>query len=252
MQPENNAQENSEESRLGNAVKEVTAVEAKPVAAEPVKKDNMFENTPKKSGKGMVFGLILCAILAVGGIGFGVWEMMDGETQKSGLNEQINALKTQNNELQEKLSTTTTVDTDTDGEVLNTTDYIYVGEWGLKIKIPEGLSTVSYEFSYGSGNTKIAVWGVDCSKGGCQAFPEFADVNKNSSMSLGSVSRFSKGTELSPASAPTLVFSDDEYDYYYYHPQAVYSMNEDEKELEASSTVMIKEMLSNKDNYSKI
>ena len=58
----------------------------------------------KKKGKGMIYGLVLLALLAAGGIGFGVWTMMDGNTQKEQLNSQISALKTQNNELSEKLS----------------------------------------------------------------------------------------------------------------------------------------------------
>lgn len=53
----------------------------------------------KKPGKGLIIGMIVCAIIAVGGIGFGVWAMMDGNTQKEQLNLQISALKNQNNEL---------------------------------------------------------------------------------------------------------------------------------------------------------
>ena len=73
----------------------------------------------KKSGKGMVIGLILCLLSAAGGIGFGVWAMMDGNQQKDQLNEQITALKTQNNELLDKLSepSTQTEDTTTGDEV---------------------------------------------------------------------------------------------------------------------------------------
>ena len=44
----------------------------------------------------MLLGLILCLILAAGGIGFGVWTMMDGNTQKENLNKQIADLKAQN------------------------------------------------------------------------------------------------------------------------------------------------------------
>lgn len=63
--------------------------------------DVVFRDKPKKS-HGMLYGMILLAILAAGGIGFGVWAMMDGSAQKEALNLQINALKQQNNELQEK------------------------------------------------------------------------------------------------------------------------------------------------------
>ena len=71
---------------------------AAPVKGEP-KKDNLFENAPKKKGKGMLLGLVFCILLAAGGIAFGVWTMMDSKSQKDSLNEQISALKTQNNGL---------------------------------------------------------------------------------------------------------------------------------------------------------
>ena len=42
----------------------------------------------KKEGKGMMFGMIACAILAIGGVGFGVYEMM-----QAGQSKQISDLK---------------------------------------------------------------------------------------------------------------------------------------------------------------
>ncbi|MBR3132390.1 hypothetical protein IKG33_03210 [Candidatus Saccharibacteria bacterium] len=147
MQPENNGPEGQ---RLETAVKEVTEVEARPIANEPVKSDIVFNDKPKKSG-GMILGMVLFAILAAGGIGFGVWAMMDGNAQKEQLNEQINTLKTQNNELMDKLGAAGSGSNTTDETTtlnVNTADYIYVGEWGIKIKIPEGKSSeVSYLFS---------------------------------------------------------------------------------------------------------
>lgn len=58
----------------------------------------------KKGGNGMMIGMILAFILAVGGIGFGVWAMMDGNQQKEELNLQISTLKKQNSELMERIS----------------------------------------------------------------------------------------------------------------------------------------------------
>ena len=54
-----------------------------------------------KGGKktGWILGLVVLAIIAAGGVGFGVWAWMDGNTQKDALNEQISDLKKQNNEL---------------------------------------------------------------------------------------------------------------------------------------------------------
>ncbi|MDO4747107.1 MAG: hypothetical protein Q4A70_02075 [Candidatus Saccharibacteria bacterium] len=59
-------------------------------------------NEKKKTGNGMLIGMILCALIALGGVGFGVWAMMDGNTQKEQLNSQISALKSQINELMQQ------------------------------------------------------------------------------------------------------------------------------------------------------
>lgn len=91
-----------------------------PVEA-PMPEQNAFSQEPvteKKTGNGMLIGMILCALIALGGVGFGVWAMMDGNTQKEQLNSQISALKSQVNALQEKISTgpgdgTEDIDTDT-------------------------------------------------------------------------------------------------------------------------------------------
>ena len=58
----------------------------------------------QKKGHGAVIAAILFAVLAIGGIGFGVWTMMDGNTQKEQLNTQVDSLKKQNNELLDKVA----------------------------------------------------------------------------------------------------------------------------------------------------
>lgn len=104
MQPQNNVQ-----NRTPVAVQPAKTVPVAPQpgtvtpatsAEETSKKDNLFENTPKKAGKGMMLGLVFCILLAAGGIAFGVWTMMDSKSQKDSLNEQISTLRAQNNTLQ--------------------------------------------------------------------------------------------------------------------------------------------------------
>ena len=58
----------------------------------------------KKKGKGMFYSMILLAILAIVGIGFGVWAMMDGNQQKETLNAQNGALKKQISDLQNEIA----------------------------------------------------------------------------------------------------------------------------------------------------
>lgn len=121
----------------------------------------------KKSGKGMIYGMIIFMILAIGGIGFGVWAMMDGNMQKANLEKQISDLRAQNNQLQEQIAEggdSSDGDSDTTPSV-NTEDYIYVGEWGLKIKKPENLDGSAkvdgYDFERGgqtSDSLAIKMW----------------------------------------------------------------------------------------------
>ena len=223
----------------------------------PAPEPNMMAQgvSEKKKGKGMLYGMILCAVLAIGGIGFGVWMMMDGNTQKETLNTQISALKQQNNELQEKLSnvTTATTDTDTDTSTINTADYIYVGEWGLKIKIPENLKRVGYNYVGRSDDVyrNLYVSGVSEDSDG---LPDFANTSMNP-LGIGAVARYSLDADPEVSSSEylgKLVFSDEKYGYYYGSPQAYYSGDENKKELEIKSIEIIKEMLTNPENYSKI
>jgi len=63
----------------------------------------------KKSSKGMLIGMIICAVLAVGGIGFGVYEYL-------------------NPHVVVKTESASVVDSAVKAE--NTQNYIYIGDWG--------------------------------------------------------------------------------------------------------------------------
>ena len=78
-------------------------MQTQPVApAEP--EVNPMAMGPKKSSNGGVIATILFAVLAAGGIGFGVYTMMNSKKQEDALNEQIATLKKQNSELMEKIT----------------------------------------------------------------------------------------------------------------------------------------------------
>ena len=80
--------------------------------------------TGKKS-KVMLIGMIICAVLAVGGVGFGVYEYL-------------------NPRVVVKTESVSVVDSAVKAE--NTQNYIYIGDWGVKIRIPETVKDVSYVF----------------------------------------------------------------------------------------------------------
>ena len=223
---------------------QVTVTQVEPVApAEPVTPvgpvvpgSMVAEPKASKKGHGMAIGLIFCLLLAAGGVGLGVWAMMDGTSQKDALNSQIADLKKQNNELRDKLSSKqeveedVTVDVETDSDV-NTADYIYVGEWGYKIKKVDGLEIDKYSFVVveDDGNTLSR---VEIYAGGESDYP------------LGVVARLSKGKEVVGLS--NIVFSDNNYDYYTSGP------NGDVSSDLAQALELVKEMISTLENYSKI
>ena len=98
MEQENNATN-------GRVDTPVVEPEQDKMMAKPVVEDNEMAtgaNEKKKGGNGMLIGLVLCVIAAVAGIGFGVWAMMDGNSQKDNYEKRISSLKSQINELQNK------------------------------------------------------------------------------------------------------------------------------------------------------
>lgn len=63
---------------------------------EDSSEDIVFRSQPEGSkSKGMLIGMICFAILAIGGIGFGVWAMMDGNDKVAKKDEQISDLNSQ-------------------------------------------------------------------------------------------------------------------------------------------------------------
>ena len=65
--------------------------------------DVVFQDKPKKS-HGMLYGMILLAILAAGGIGFGVWAMLDENSRAQKKDEQISQLQSQLSDLSNQIA----------------------------------------------------------------------------------------------------------------------------------------------------
>ena len=76
------------------------------------KQEPMDSNVTKpKKNRAMIVGMVLLAILAVGGIGFGIWAMMDGNAKVakkdgeiSNLNNQISSLTQEKSDLTERVA----------------------------------------------------------------------------------------------------------------------------------------------------
>lgn len=102
---------------LETVVEEVTAIEEKPVEPTPAPTpapEPAQAVKPKKKNNGMLLGMICLAILAIAGIGFGVWTMLDKNQQVDTLNKQIDTLKKQNSDLMAQIEELQTPPSSTD------------------------------------------------------------------------------------------------------------------------------------------
>ena len=210
----------------------------------------VMDSNKSSTGKGWKITTAIVSIMAICGVGFGVYGMI----QSSQKDNQISDLKTQTENLDNKIADLETKEIekvdDTITEDVNipnpTTDhYIYIGEWGVKIKIPEELKMISYAFQHykyagQEDRTSVSVTGTTTD---VDVLPDFGDIKK---CSLGAIGRLKKGTETLPGG---LIFSDNDYDYYYSGPQALCSTNSSEQGLETTAANLIKQVLTNPDNY---
>ena len=212
------------------------------------------DSKPKKKSSAVALGMLCMTIAALAGIAFGVWAMMDSESKKDELKSQISSLKTENAELKNNTNMIVddaeeTVDIETGYENVDSTDYIYVGDWGLKIGISDELELVTYSYDHGGAYTVLSVSGA--TKDG-QTVPDFAML---SNCKLGVVERYSNynvESGIVPSYYGDPFMSDDEYSYYYSGPQALCTSTPDYSQWELDSAEAIKDMLTDRDNYSKI
>ena len=97
----------------------------------------------QKSGNGLKITTAIACIVAVCGIGFGVYGMMQSsqkDSQISALNSEITGLKQSIEELENTITDMNTNNTTPETNKSN----IVINDWKLKIKIPESISIVSY------------------------------------------------------------------------------------------------------------
>lgn len=139
-------------------------------------------------------------------------------------------------------------------------EYIYIGEWGIKLKIPDELANVSYIYDGTDleGVTSIRVTGLpktfDYTSAEAGEIPAFADLRGNDMpvglnlSGLGILSRIPKvesgdKTICSDEHLGEVVYSDKKYCYLYNHPQAVFSTDELEQKYEVEATELVQKLL---------
>ena len=94
----------------------------------------------QKNKNGLKIATVIVSIVAVCGIGFGIWAALDANSQKS----QIDSLKQQNTILQEQITELTAkLNEKTSENTADKTDnYIYIEELGIKIKKSDSLPNI--------------------------------------------------------------------------------------------------------------
>ena len=203
----------------------------------------------QKNGNGLKITTAITCVVAVCGIGFGVYGMMQSSQKDSQISDlkvqikeddgTITTIETPEIETTTNSETTVIITDDVISEKVDPAKYLYVGAWGVKIAIPDSLKTVNYTYS---AQDTLCLSGVKYHEGGMHYFPEFADVRKNTP-GLACVSRTLKdgySSEDSPLEA---------YDYTVQGPQALY--DEGDKGWEVESVQEIQKML-DISNFSKI
>lgn len=214
--------------------------------------------------------MIILAVLTCAGIGFGIFglimssqsnrrsESLSGELEQKDealkqveekLGAQIKIEESAKDKVEDKEEEAASVD------VSAARDYIYIGDWGIKIKVSENLASVSYVFSrvqypdilYISGATKDG-----------QYVPSFVENSLHMGSGLIAIGRYSKDdqnilAETDPASgarrlwyggtiAGTVIYEDDGYYFSYSHSQAAVG-DESEKQWEANSADALEKMV---------
>ena len=118
--------------------------------------DVVFQDKPKKN-MGMILTIVLLVLLAAGGIGFGVWAMMDGNSQVAKKDEQIAELREQLAEKGSVVVDDTTITND--GDVNSSMNPIIKATSPAQYSIRHSISLYDVENMNGSTMTFITTDG---------------------------------------------------------------------------------------------
>ena len=209
-----------------------------PTQPEPTPPPINYEKQMRTSKTIAIITSILAAVGLCAGVGGVLFAIVN--------NNKITELSQKNAEQAEIISVVgdamgTTINTIDDLPTLTpTTGYIYISDWGIKLQIPEGISTVSYILNQ-NYRPSICFNAKDAS---LQTLPDFANITKNPG-GMGCLTRIavSEGTaDANGNSFGEQVFTSDDFNYFYTLPR-VYSTESADQGLENSTAQIIKTML---------
>lgn len=217
----------------------------------------MLVNSPNRLGREQkrpyVVAIVVLMILALGGVGFGIYGMVMRSQVQREMND-LNVEKVLEDDSQE-VEEGAEVEIQTDCNTISTEasmarDYIYVGEWGIKIKVSDKLAAVSYVFN----NAVNTLYVTGALKDRGQYVPSFVSNLLDHGSGLVALSRYHKDDVAGTATVGKMAQANDGYAlgevlyvdgdwfYTYQHAQAAYG-TESERQWEIDSAAEISEML---------
>lgn len=200
---------------------------------------------PKKKSSATVLSIVLLLIIALGGIGFGVWAFMDKNEQVDKLNKQLASVRAENSELVTKVAELEEKVNNGGSSTTDETQKLDLGEWGLSISFPDTLKGLAYSLESDS----VCVSGYTDKGTGA---PSFAGNPKNTGVAYVCVHR---GTQDDPSGSGYFIdkasFSIDGFYYWVNGPQALTTEVESEADWEVESMNAILTVLKDVNNYSK-
>lgn len=131
------------------------------------------EDNKQKGGKGWIIATAIVSVVAICGIGFGIYGVMQGLQKDS----QISDLEAKINDKDEAVTTIGIPETEAIMKD-DTKKYIYIGEWGLKFKIPSELHQVEYKIRNARNNKDIG--GIWSGMAGTSSLLVFGLLDENS------------------------------------------------------------------------
>lgn len=202
------------------------------------------EKADKSTKQFMTLSIIL-GVVAVIGIALGIWGLIDAIGSRDQLEKANETIGIQSSIIKRVSDDTGVTITSADDVPAYSAvrGYIYISEWGIKIKIPSNLRSVSYILDQ-KFRPSICFNALESSI--TNILPAFADVYQNQG-GMGCLVRVNTSEGDSDintgASFGTRVFTYGSYNYFYRAPAKVFATDASEQGLEQTAVQIIKNML---------
>ena len=217
---------------------------------------------------GWILTTILLLLIAAGGVGFGVWAYMDGNTQKDQLNSQISTLQQQNNDLQEQIEEMAAKNNTTgsagdnanmEGDTfasMEESDFIVLDEWGVKIRIGTPFVYVAKSMKEDCDGSTCSIRITALTEEMKEIVDKYPDLGVEDIVhDLAIVKTKESELERYPGEMIKPIFNDGEYNYFVLVPSGLSLSSElsiDESSLITKAFDAFVEKVNTAENYSKI